>query len=686
MNRQRRVNTVNAKERFFKFDPREKLYVCSIGNCDGKLKGKESSLRRHIAHRHPKIALQIGLTGYQRPTERLTRMVSDPPTKRIRTIVLPVHQDHFFSGLIEMVVINLVPLSFFDSPAFSTTSGLLASHLGIDSDSMSIANAISEVADVLRGLIAAELKHNMYSIKFDAIAHGGRKLLGMNVHYLKNGEFIVRTLSMEDVTVPQTMDVLKSRVEAVLATFQIDLCNVYSWITDNGKNMVKCDSQKVDMVRVKTEESVGDGLGNLSYVTVVEANPNSTDDATDLSSKHQPADDDIDIFENNTDESWEKTILEDDTITDELLQNLENLFLPDEEKYSTTIKCGMQTLFFVVKDSLNSVTNETLNAIRMVVRATRQPEYRKLFELANIPLPKSDTVTRWGSLWSMVESVFKYRIFYEDMGAKIPELYLSSSQWSFMEEFIAAYEPIFKAAETLQTENCTMGDVYKSLKLVQYKVKKISAINRFVPPILQAIEKRMKTLYENDLFKTALLFDQRWCFLDSPYYPKEDKLRAIDYALKIYNLLKSIKKYSVEALTKVEHPCGPVPEDEFEAMLEEECMNESSTAENSQVDLKLKLIQLANTKTRMPIGTDILKHWEAKRIEDNELYELAMIALGTPATQITLNRCYKAMKLIRDQNILRMSPHTLHDMMIIRLNADLLPEAINKLRKPLYTS
>ncbi|XP_058815925.1 uncharacterized protein LOC131679249 [Topomyia yanbarensis] len=684
MNRAGRVNTVNARERFFKFDPREKMYVCNIGNCDGKLKGKESSLRRHIAHRHPKIAHQIGLTGYQRPTERLQKFASDPPSKKVRAIALSVNQDHFFTGLIEMVVVNSTPLSFFDSDAFARTTGLLSTNLGIPSDSIAIANSITEVADIVKSLIAADLRNIMFSIKFDAIAHGGRKLVGVNVHYLKNGEFVVRTLSMEDVTVPQTADVLKNRIDAVLANYQIDLCNVYSWITDNGKNMVKCDSQKVDMVRVKTEDSCGEGITNISYVTVVESSTPSVDETKD-NNKTRP-EEDFDIYEDNLDEMWEKTTVEEDTITDELLQNLENLFLPDEEKYAHMTRCGMQTLFLVVKESLNSVTNETLNAIRMVVRATRQPEYRKLFELANIPLPKLDVVTRWGSLWSMVESVYKYRIFYEDMGTKIPELRLLSTQWSFIEDFIAAYEPIYKSAESFQDDNYTMGDVYKMIKLVQYKVKKLPPINRFVPPILQAIDNKMKLLFDNDLFKVALLFDQRWCFLDSPYYPKEDKLRAIDYALKIFNLLKSIKNYSVEPLTKMEDINDHVPVDDFEAMLEEECQHETSTMENSQVDLKLKLIQLANTKTRMPIATDILKHWEARRIEDNDLYELAMIALGTPATQVTLRRCYTSIKLLKEQQHLRMSPQTLHDMMIIKLNLDLLPAAVTTLRQGLYTS
>ncbi|XP_055550049.1 uncharacterized protein LOC129732804 [Wyeomyia smithii] len=662
-----------VRDRFFKLIPNENMYQCRIGSCESKLKGIESSLRRHIAHQHSKVAMQIGLTGYSKRQSKMQDGHESPSPKS-------AGHDEFLTGQLEMIAFHSVPLDFFDSATFEKTIGPAAKNLGIVFANGFINKLISVVTTQIRSLIAAELKDRMFSVKFDVVSYRKRKLLAINVQYINEGKFITRTLSVEDVSSPQSLEVVKSRIDAVLESYQINMCNVYCWITESGKNWVKCDPEKVAMVRVKTEDASSNILDNITYVTVVESNePNSTKAKIDI----KPNVGALDVIDESIiDELYEPAIIEDDAVSDQLIEALETMFLPDEEKHSATIKCGLQTLCFIVQDSLNLLNDDSLLAIRMIVGATRQPEHRRLFELANIPLPKCDIQKRWGSLWSMIESIYKYRIFYEDIGVKIKELAFTPNHWTFIEEFIAAYEPIYKTAESLQTENLTMGDVFKSIKLCQYKIKKISPANRFVEPILQALEARMAFLFEKDLFRVALLFDQRWCFLDSPYYPKESKMLAIDSALKISNTLKRIQNYAVEPVPK-EESSREIPEDEFEAMLEEECQNESMMVDTSQIDLKLKLIQLANTKTRKPIATDNLVYWETKKLEDAELYELAMVALGCHASSVTLNQCYDAMNMFKDRQRMGMSLHTLHNIMTLKFNRNLIQTAVESSKQQL---
>lgn len=148
--------------------------------------------------------------------------------------------------------------------------------------------------------------------------------------------------------------------------------------------------------------------------------------------------------------------------------------------------------------------------------------------------------------------------------------------------------------------------------------------------------------------------------------------------LKVASLLKIVKKSTSVDLHQ-ELPDSSIEEyDDFEAMLQQEC-NLASTSDNvSHVDLKVKLLHLANSKTRLPASTDILKHWEAKRYEEPELYELAMVVLSAPVTQVTVERCFSAVKLLLEDHRLNMSSSRLDDLMIIRCNRDLLPEAIQR--------
>lgn len=154
--------------------------------------------------------------------------------------------------------------------------------------------------------------------------------------------------------------------------------------------------------------------------------------------------------------------------------------------------------------------------------------------------------------------------------------------------------------------------------------------------------------------------------------------------LKVSNISKTFNSSACDD-QQVVADC-PTPsnsaDDDLEALLEKECQQASTSKLcPSQMDLKVKLLELANTKQRLPVNTDIVKYWESRRYEDPELYELAMIALSPSATQVSVERCFSAIKLLLEQHRLRMSPETLNDLMTIRCNRDLLPAAMERLHR-----
>lgn len=151
--------------------------------------------------------------------------------------------------------------------------------------------------------------------------------------------------------------------------------------------------------------------------------------------------------------------------------------------------------------------------------------------------------------------------------------------------------------------------------------------------------------------------------------------------LKVANLLKTVK--NTLPVVSPQNTSGQGQHDDFEDMLQQECSVASTSVSFSQIDLKVKLIQLANTKTRLPSSTDILKYWEAKRYEDPELYEIAMVVLSAAVTQVTVERCFSAVKLLLEDHRLNMSSKRLDDLLIIRCNKDLLPDAIQRYQQKL---
>lgn len=148
--------------------------------------------------------------------------------------------------------------------------------------------------------------------------------------------------------------------------------------------------------------------------------------------------------------------------------------------------------------------------------------------------------------------------------------------------------------------------------------------------------------------------------------------------LKVANVLKKLKtsQEANETMVTETTQC----EDEFETSLQNECQVTTAAADPDQVGLKLKLINLSNLKHRLPNTTDVVKYWEARKHEDPELYELAMIALSVPVTQVSVERCFSVLKLLLENHRLRMAEARLDDLMVIRCNRELIGLAIQALR------
>ena len=71
----------NVEEIFFDYEETDYLYKCKIEVCKSRLKGPDSSLRRHIAQQHPLAATQIGLKGYTKNMQHPSPNESKPSKK-----------------------------------------------------------------------------------------------------------------------------------------------------------------------------------------------------------------------------------------------------------------------------------------------------------------------------------------------------------------------------------------------------------------------------------------------------------------------------------------------------------------------------------------------------------------------------------------------------------------------------
>ncbi|XP_021706477.1 uncharacterized protein LOC110678163 [Aedes aegypti] len=351
-----------------------------------------------------------------------------------------------------------------------------------------------------------------------------------------------------EISTRQTGENLKTRIEEVLELHNTNVLHVYSCTTDNGKNMLKCVSEldKSQQLALETE---------------------LTSRESEQSAETAPED-----FDDDPEECKEDDVAKLDKEVDEMLEAVENIFLEGNESCIAMLKCAAHTINLVVKDVV-STEDDILKKIRKVVKACRKTEFAPFFDLAKAPLPKTDVETRWGSLFDMINSFFKREDFYKDLGEKFSEIHLTNEEWIYIKEFVMSFEPLNILTKNVQADNLVLGDVYKFLKICQLKLKQIPPENRFAKAIEEALNTRSKRMMDNDAFRSALLFDQRWCFMDSPYVTPDDKLAAIEHMLKASNISKSFKPAPLEEMNPDATRFNPSvsAEDDLEALLEEEC-------------------------------------------------------------------------------------------------------------------
>ncbi|XP_065085818.1 uncharacterized protein LOC135707833 [Ochlerotatus camptorhynchus] len=350
-----------------------------------------------------------------------------------------------------------------------------------------------------------------------------------------------------EITTRQTAENLRLRVEEVLKLYDSGVVHIYSCTTDNGKNMLKCVRELN-----KSQHMALDSETELSYE---------------------------DMF-NNEEEKHDEYIANYETAqvdqeVDEMLEAVESIFLHGNESCIATLKCVAHTINLVVKDVING-EDESLKKIRKIVKFCRKTEYKPFFDLAKVPLPKIDVETRWGSMYEMVACLYAQSTFYKDLGCKFDELRLTEDDWDYVIEFSCAFEHVYGLTKNLQSDDLILGDVYKFVKMCQLKLKQVPPGNRFSEKIVHALTTRATVMMDNNAFRAALLFDQRWCFIDSPYVTTDDKLAAIEHILKVSNILTTFNtRMEQQPGTSNQDSKNPT-EDDLEALLEEECQQAST--------------------------------------------------------------------------------------------------------------
>lgn len=108
--------------------------------------------------------------------------------------------------------------------------------------------------------------------------------------------------------------------------------------------------------------------------------------------------------------------------------------------------------------------------------------------------------------------------------------------------------------------------------------------------------------------------------------------------------------------------------------LEEHIKQMISTAQSpssTERNLKQKLSSLCERAIE-PLDTNVLEYWKKYHRHDQELSQLAQVALAVPATQVSVERAFSALSTILTKLRTKLSKKTLTNILLYKLNVDLL--------------
>jgi hypothetical protein len=86
----------------------------------------------------------------------------------------------------------------------------------------------------------------------------GRSFLGVNAQFAENGKLTVRCLSTIELFDRHTGANLSETIIKVLQKYEISLDQIYSYVTDNGRDMVSCGKILQQLQDLATDKEMYD--------------------------------------------------------------------------------------------------------------------------------------------------------------------------------------------------------------------------------------------------------------------------------------------------------------------------------------------------------------------------------------------------------------------------------------------
>lgn len=343
-------------------------YSCSVDNCCKKYTDKSAAIR-HIRIGHIEVFNTINANKNNQPKNN---QANESLELRVR-----VNPKEIINACVDLLTVNALPLSALEYPAFKKilqpyVIALKMKGINLVINRTNIKHQLDKRALEIKKFIKREIRHKMVSLMTDIASRYNRSILGVNIAYMDSGQTKIRTIGMHVIRCSQTAKNIVNMIKKDLSDYGIQLKQLMSVTTDNGKNFIKAVSLLDLDFQLETQNS----------------QPREGNDCDDSDDEYHI---DQDIF--------------DSQYYDDLLANVQAEF--EQCIYMNMIHgiaCAAHCLHLVITNAIakNRSTKLLLDKCRELAKKLRTPKLRAMLETSVLHMATIDVVTRWNSVYSMV--------------------------------------------------------------------------------------------------------------------------------------------------------------------------------------------------------------------------------------------------------------------------------------------
>lgn len=250
-------------------------------------------------------------------------------------------------------------------------------------------------------------------------------------------------------------------------------------------------------------------------------------------------------------------------------------------------------------------------------------------------------------------------------------------KWPIVVELLEVLKLPFDVTNAVQHSAFTLSDFYGSWLKMKRDLEKLvqnqEALSGFAKIFSEKVQERNSILLNNSAMICAVYLDPRFKF----------KLTSEEVQIAKTSLESLHQRIKVLNDSQPESEAGD-EDDSFEA----ECVasglprayygdSGKNTTETVHGNTLEEIFESYDKIERQHHKNPILEFWNNRKDEYPELYQLACVIHSIPPTQATVERAFSTLGYIYNPKRTRLSPTMLENILLIRLNKDLV-EPINR--------